>query len=460
MPLIALTLIAVFSAPAWAQPVARSTASRVYDELLRIELDKIDPEAREEAVDYGGWLNLAFFNFDSAGARTVRSLRQYQMRGWASLNLKGVHKAYFRGLLGMDDWSGGINDEYDTAVDRAWYQFDLERLLQNRSGERPPYGLKVKVGRDFATIGTALVLSTDLDQARLDLTAGSWELMTFLGHTLRDSWNIDNSPVVDTRQERWLWGAEVAYTGFTRHRPFVYFLNNNDNTDPSAGPPGQSYEYNSRYLGAGSTGTVLLPSLRYQVEGVAEWGKTYSWGRTSGMDRIQAWACDATLEYLFDVATKPRVGFEYLYATGDSDRTGAPVATLGGNRAGTVDKGFGAFGFRDTGIALSPEISNLHMYAINASFFPLEKIELFKKMEFGSKVFFYNRAHGSAPISDTTTNSEANWVGFEMDFFCNWRLTSDLAWTIRYGAFYPGSAYDGGDKSGRQFLYTGLVFSF
>jgi len=44
--------------------------------------------------------------------------------------------------------------------------------------------------------------------------------------------------------------------------------------------------------------------------------------------------------------------------------------------------------------------------------------------------------------------------------FCNWRLTSDLAWTIRYGAFFPGSAYDGGDKTCRQFVYTGMVLSF
>jgi len=167
------------------------------------------------------------------------------------------------------------------------------------------------------------------------------------------------------------------------------------------------------------------------------------------------------IEYLFvDCPTKPRVGFEYVFASGDSDRATSPIATVGGNRAGTVDHGFGAFGFRDLGIALSPDISNIHVYAINASFFPLEHIEMFEKMEVGTKLFFYSRAHGSGPISDPMTTNEANSTGFEMDYFCNWRMTSDLALTVRYGVFYPGAAYDGGDKSPRQFLYGGLVFSF
>ena len=125
-----------------------------------------------------------------------------------------------------------------------------------------------------------------------------------------------------------------------------------------------------------------------------------------------------------------------------------------------MDHGFGALGFRDLGVALAPEISNIHVYAINASFLPLEHIELFEQMEVGTKLFFYSRAHGSGPISDTTTTNESRSIGFEMDFFCNWRLTSDLAMTARYGSFFPGSSYDGGDKSSRNFLYGGLVFSF
>ncbi|MDP6633948.1 MAG: alginate export family protein [Phycisphaerae bacterium] len=463
--LLASVLVAICVAQAAAQPAA----SRIYDEQLRVKLDNLDPETREDKVDVGGWLNIAFFDYDDATARTERQMRQYELRAWASMNLRGVHKFYVRGLASLDDWSGNRSDEWGTEIERAWYEVDLGKLLENHSGRRPPIGVRIKLGRDFMSIGTALVLSTTLDMARAEVTIGDWELMGFIGHTLRDSWNIDNSPAVANRQQRWISGFQATYLGFNRHRPFVYFMHNDDNTDPSGSiaGPGQKYEYNSDYIGMGSTGTLCLPNLRYSVEGVAELGRTYSSGsfpdgfEPGQSDRIQAWAVNAVLEYLFvDCPTKPRVGFEYLFATGDSDRSTAPIGTDGGNRAGTLDRGFGGFGFRDLGIAFSPEISNIHVYAINASFFPLEHIEMFEAMELGTKLFFYSRAHGSAPISDPTTTSEAQSTGFEMDFFCNWRMTSDVALTVRYGSFFPGNAYDGGDKSARQFLYGGLVFSF
>jgi len=461
--LLAAAVVTVVSSQGLAQP----TASRVYDEQLRASLDQFDPETRENSVDYGGWLNVAFFNYDDAVARTERQMQRYEARVWASMNLAGVHKFYVRGLASYDDWAGGRHGDYETSVERAWYQLNLTKLLQGSGGQRPPMDVKVKLGRDFTKIGTALVLSTTLDQARVDVAFGDWELMGFIGHTLRDSWNIDNSPAVANRQQRWISGAQLTYRGWSKHRPFVYFMHNDDNTDPSGSVavPGQKYEYNSDYIGIGSTGTLCVPNLRYSVEGVAEFGRTYSRpdfdlnpGQT---DNIRALAFNAMIEYLFvDCPTRPRVGFEYLYASGDSDRATNPIGTDGGNRGGTADYGFGAFGFRDLGIAFSPEISNINVYAINASFFPLEHIEMFEKMEIGTKLFFYNRARGAAPISDPTTTSQAEATGFEMDFFCNWRIASDLAFTMRYGSFFPSHAYDGGDKSARQFLYGGVVFSF
>jgi hypothetical protein len=454
---LAIAVVAVSAAQAVAQPAA----ARIYDEQLRVKLDQIDPESREKDFDVGGWLNAAIFSYDDAPARAERNMRQYEIRAWASMNLQGVHRAYVRGVGRLNDWSGDTSDDTETSVERAWYQFDLGKLLEQKSGQRPPIGVRATFGRDYQSIGTSLVLSTTLDMGKLEVTVGDWELMGFIGHTLRDSYNIDESPAVANRQERWISGVQVSYLGFSQHRPFAYWMHNNDNTDPSSITPGQAYNYDSDYFGGGSTGTLCVSNLRYQVEGVAELGQTFSSGVTSGRDRIQAYAIDVLIEYLFvDCPTKPRIGFEYLYASGDSDRDTSPISSLGGNRAGTSDGGFGGFGFRDLGVALNPELSNIHVYALNGSLFPLEHIEMFERLEFGTKLFFYSRAHGSGPINDSTTTTGSNYLGFEMDFFCNWRLTSDLAWTTRYGAFYPGSAYNGGDTSTRQYLYSGLVFSF
>ena len=183
-------------------------------------------------------------------------------------------------------------------------------------------------------------------------------------------------------------------------------------------------------------------------------------GVAAGRDHICAMAVDIMLEYLFRMPTRPKVMVEYLYGSGDSDYVSTATSTVGGNWPGTKDNNFSAFGFRDTGIAFAPQISNIHIYVLGASFFPLEHIELFKKMEIGSKVFFYHKARASGPIGDSSTDNRGKWLGWEWDIYCNWRVTSDLAWTIRYGAFQPGSAYDGQSQSCRQYLYTGITLSF
>ena len=116
-----------------------------------------------------------------------------------------------------------------------------------------------------------------------------------------------------------------------------------------------------------------------------------------------------------------------------------------GKRRSSAARCFGLFGARLT---------------LGASFRPLEEMRLFRKIEVGTKAFFYHKARAAGAVSDTSVTNDDAGLGWEWDIFCNWRITSDLAYTFRYGAFMPGSAYDGGDRTCRQFLYTGLVFSF
>ncbi len=448
------------------------TGRDIYDEQLRVRLDQQVPEAREMGFDAGGWFSAAYFNYDdpSTPGGSVRTLRKFEVHPWVQVNLRGVHRFYFRGVFSYDDWNRGDNatgrgDEDEQRVERAWYQFDLGKMLRNETGHAPPVGFRAKVGRAFATIGTAFVLSIPLDMIQLDLTTRDWEFMTLVGHSVPYTQNIDTSLAVAGRQDRWFFGAQATYTGLDRHRPFIYFLNNQDDTRPDPWMATQSYEYTSRYLGGGSQGTFVLPNLRYQAEIVAEWGQTYSAGvasGTTGRDHIRAMAVDVLLEYLFQVHTKPKVSVEYMYGSGDQNRVSSSTNTVGGNRANSTDHAFNAFGFRDTGVAFAPRISNIHIYKGGASLRPLEKLELFKRMELGTNVFFYNRAASEGAISDATISAanDARWLGWELDLYCNWRLTSDLIWTVRYGTFFPGSAYDGGDKTPRQMVYTGIIFSF
>ena len=293
---------------------------------------------------------------------------------------------------------------------------------------------------------------------KFEIEPGNLRLMGFLGKTFLDN-NLDQSDDVATQQDRCFWGFQAEYLGFDRHIPFAYFLASNDHASPKPRTAGQDYDYTSRYVGVGSQGTVLNPNLRYRVEAVGEWGKTYSRGEVIDQDDICAFGADAMLEYYFaETPMRPKLMVEWLFGSGDDDRLNSSTNTVGGNRPGTNDNAFNAFGFRDTGLAFAPNVSNMHIYIVGASFYPLENLKLFKDMQIGTKALFYHKDKSGGPISDTSANTTEQWVGWEWDVYCDWRITSDFSLTVRYGAFQPGSAFE--DQECRQFFFTGLNYSF
>jgi hypothetical protein len=464
-PFLGVAILAVVCIASTAAMAQDPGGRGIYDEELRVRLDRQMDLSREMGLDAGGWFNVAYFNYDEIGG-SHRQLVRYSARGWISFNAQGVHRAYFRGLLQYDQWVSGGNpssdrgNDFDEKIERAWYEFNLGQLMTNANGEAPVVGFKVRVGRQFMTIGTALALSIPMDAVRFDIDHKYFHVMAFLGNNDRLSLNIDDSNLVANQQDRNFFGAQI--TGkFGQHRPFAYFLMQNDHSTPKPRDPNQKYEYNSRYVGLGSTGPLFVPNLQYSTEIVGEFGTTYAAGSTTREDNICAMAFDAQLIYTFaDTPTRPRVMVEYLYGSGDSDRTMSSTATVGGTPPGQRDRAFNGFGFRDTGIAFSPEISNIHVYILGGSFFPLENTRFFENMEIGSKVFFYQKDQGSGPISEPTTGADSAWLGWEWDVYCNWRITSDLTFTTRYGAFFPGGSYNGGDKSPQHFFYTGITISF
>ncbi len=468
--LVAALLCAIGGVSTTAAQGRPRSGLEIYEEQLRVRLDEQIPGRSDFGYRAGGWLSFAVMDYDDPTAGRDRTLRKLQLRGWLDVDYRGEHRLYVRGLANLDDWSGTDNPrspsrgtDFDLMVERAWYQFDWGRFWLNRTGNQSPVEWKLKVGREFATIGTGLALATPLDMIELRARWQDWSLKALAGQTIYDSENLDRSPAVAGRQERCFYGVEVAYEGFDRHRPFVYYLMQNDHTTPEPRSATQGYDYSSRYVGIGSEGTILSPDLAYRVEVVGEWGRTYGSGAAASQDEICAWAADVMLEYTFrDTPTRPKLYVEYLFGSGDSDRASSSTSTLGGNTPGTRDRAFNAFGFRDTGIAFSPAVSNLHIWSAGGSCFPLENHKWFERMEVGSKAFLYCRAKDSGAISDTSlpATNNSSYVGWEMDVYVDWRITSDLSWTVRYGFFQPGDAYNGSDKTCRQFVYTGLVLSF
>lgn len=464
IPLI--VLVATWSGPTPARAQPRSEQfllqQRAIEEQVRSELNTALPADRETDIDWGGWYSFYLFLYDD-GLNSSRTFRQNDLRLWTSASFhQGAHQFYVRGKLQYQDFnsgdsfSGDDNDWVGPNLDRGFYQFDLKRAMQFYRQERIDWNLNLKGGRDYVQFGTGYALSTPLDHVLATLELGDWRVQGLAGAAIGSTDNIDASHPDNSNSDRNFWGAQVVYTGFEKHKPFVYWFLNEDQLREKPISLFQNWDYDSWYVGFGSDGE-LLRNLRYATEWVFEGGDTYGNGRWMKRDDIQAWAWDINLTYLSQLPMRPRITGEYMFASGDADRRFSPTDSVGGNERGD-DQSFSAFGYRDTGLSLTPRLSNLHIWRAGVAFTPFEKIEALRNLELGTDWFLYCKNRRTGAISDPTADVGSNFVGWEMDYFANWRITSDVSWTTRFGTFFPGASFS--DQTTRTFWMTGITWSF
>ena len=460
-------LIAVGAALTAAE--AQEPTSAFLQQQRRID-DKLDLERRQIApassildLQWGGWLEYYYFNFDD-GVQSSRELQRPGLAIWTRLTLdEGIHEFFARMRMNYSDFRDG--DEYIRSrrsdwlgprFDRAWYQVDLLRALR-LAEPSDPVQLRLRAGRQPVIYGTGYALDLPLDAVTLTADLGDFRIEGLYGKTIPSFPNIDRSDPVDSHSDRRFYGVQMQYTGWQRHVPFAYAIWNDDKTDERPTDPFQNYAYDTFYFGLGARG-ALAHNLNYWAEGVFESGRSFGDGMFIRRDVVEAWGWDVGVEYLFDHPTEARLAFEYMFASGDSDRRFSPTNAAGGNRGDREDTSFNAFGFRDTGLALGPTLSNLHIWKFGGSFKPLPDKAVLRDIELGSNWFLYHKNRSNAAISDFTADVGDGWVGWEMDYFMNWRMASDVSWTVRWGTFFPGSAYSTDDC--RHFFFTGVTWSF
>lgn len=441
---------------------------RQYEEAVRLQLDRELPASQKVLVDWGGWFSSYVFNFEDGTKE--RTVWREDLRLWGSLSAdEGIHQGYVRMQMAYDGWNHGTSytgEDHDwdfPRLDRGWYQLDLAKMLRKKAGLDVPIDLSVKIGREYAMWGTGYALSMPLDMIQINGGIGPLKIDGLLGRTIHSWDNLDTSRPRPGLSNRYFYGVQTRWTGFARHEPFVYYLWQKDHQND--GDPVlklQSWRYNSNYLGVGSRGQ-LFRNWRYSGEIVYENGDSYGNRAITNKDKICAYGWDAQLDYLAPWKTRPVFSLEYMFASGDPDRLFSPSNAVGGNRSGTKDTGFNAFGYRNTGLSFAPDLSNIHIWRAGASFFPLERhrCELLRRLQPGADFFLYHKNKRDAAVSDPLADEQSGFLGWEMDYYVNWRLTSDLAWTIRYGNFFPGAAFsERGEQGYRYFFLTGLTWSF
>jgi hypothetical protein len=228
------------------------------------------------------------------------------------------------------------------------------------------------------------------------------------------------------------------------------------------------FNYEATYFGVGARGS-LGTSWLYLGEFVYQIGESTSdplrgagavpelgLGGLQQEEDIRAFAGRAQLTYLLRDPNQTRFELETIFASGDSDRVNSSD-TIAGNQPGTRDNAFNSLGFANTGLAFAPSLSNIFTVRAGVSTFPLSEHAVFDRFQVGADVLLLNKFDEAGPIDEPT--HERTFLGVETDLFVNYRVTSDLALNIRYGAFFPGTAI-AGERDVRHFVLFGVTLSF
>ena len=443
------------------------------DELADYRL-KVDTNLSLEErtiFEVGGFLSGTGLWLDDS-SNNSRRLFQPELSLFGRASIDGVHTGFLRLRFPYRDFSPGDSfdgkgDTWDEPfIDRYSYEFDLRRAIAAYEGRRSDFNFNIKIGRQFVDWGAGLALSETLLSIRPTLSFGDrLEVEGLISVTPESAIDFDSSrEEFDTNTKRGYYGAKVQYTTETGRRYYIYGLyENDDNTDgrlrdPIPGIATADFSYDATYVGIGTEGS-FGPDITYLAEFVYEFGSSMSDPVRSLVqteEDISAFALRAQGTYLLRDNGLTRFQFETLVASGDSDR-GSSTDTVNGNLEGTTDNGFNGLGFANTGLSFAPSLSNLWTLRAGVATFPMRNDPSFQQLQVGADVLVFNKFEKNGGFDEDTTNDM--FLGSELDFFANWRVTSDFAVNLRYGVFFPGTAI-AGSKSARNYVLVGFTLSF
>lgn len=449
-------------------------AIRSADQSWRLMVDPNLGITERSQIDVGGSFSFFFLNLNDANGNHRRLLQpEFQLYGRASVD--GVHNFFVRSRFQYRDFSPGDSfddrgDRWTTPfLDRYVYEYDHASSVRAYQGKTTDWNFNLKVGRQFVDWGEGVVLSEALYSVRPTLTLGRWNIEGLAGVTPADKSITDFDSTragFDDDTKRGYFGGLVSYRFENATKLFGYFLHSqdfNDESDPrDAFAPlnlGEvEFEYNANYVGIGAEGAIGR-NFAYLGEVVYQFGSNQSdplQGEQQS-EEISAWAARVQGTYLLLDTNQTRLQAELLIASGDDDRLTTTSGTIGGNRPGTKDNAFNSLGFVNTGLAFSPSLSNLITFRLGGTTFPLNSYREFEQLQIGVDFLVHNKYESDAPIEEAT--SDDSYLGSEIDFSLNYRITSDLAAIFRYGAFFPGDAIVG-ETEVRHFVFTGFTLSF
>jgi hypothetical protein len=453
---LAAALLALVGTAAHAQKEVRDKP--FIEEEKRAELDRTISYAQDALFDWGGWINVSYIGLDDPPANEHRELEFYDLRLWGKLQLGELHRFYARTYTQFVDFNdgdafwGADNDVRGMNLDQGFYTLDLGQAFK----ARPRWKSYLTLGRQYAFLGRGILFNKVAEGIQWKSELGLFDWKAQLLKTVESQADFDGSRPGSGSSRRYFLGTELRYLGLGKHQIYAMNLLQRDHNGEEPEDPAQDFDYDSQHYGLGVRGQ-FWPTVRYWGEGLYETGRSYASGATGDREDIRAWGSDVGIEWLPVVWSRPRFSLEYMFGSGDEDR-GSVTNTVGGNQAGTDDNALVTFGYLQTGYALFPRLSNIHIWRLGASFKPLQAYALLEEFELGTNFYLYRKDEADGAISDARANVADKDIGNEWDLFMRWRILSDLNAAANWGLFDPGDAY--ADPNDRSFFSFSLTYSF
>jgi len=453
--------LAAGSAGAQLRPESVFQRSLFFEKDIRDRLEAAMPAEQKALVEWGGFHVPSYIFYDDIDEGHAHETQQ-DLRLWTQIRVDRVHRIYARMRLNYTDFAAGDahgfrqHDLQGPNLEIGYYELDLSAAAERYGKQKWPCRIVGRGGRQYVEVGRGIALGKILDVGRFDVDTKDFSFMGFAGRTVPGEDNIDPNAPDFSNSRRTFYGSQLSYLGLDRHQPYAFFVLQRDESEETSPVYLQDFRYDSSYYGVGSRGEVVR-NLRYEAESLWEFGHSVANGQRGETEPIRAYAFDGELDYYMQRPMKPVLSTEYAYASGDGDRQSATSALLG-NTAGTNDNAFQGFGFVNSGLALGARFTNLQFVRLGGRLTPYDRRAAAGRIDVGADYYFLFKTDREGAISDTRATDTSGDVGQEIDLHLEWRILSDLAWTIRYGRFFPGQAY--ADRDPRDFLYTALNFSF
>lgn len=442
------------------------------------------PISERLSIDYGGTFRYAFNIIDQTNG-TGQYLQQFDLRLFTDVELDGAHRFYGRLRFLYDDWDfvgPSLNVDRDEGWQNPvgelyWYQFDLAGLIESQTGQKPDYNFTAKVGRQYVIWAQGGALSDYMYAGLFDFSWRDFKATLLVGETAGADtvdWDLSR-PGYDSNTERLYYGGKLEFSGLPGQRPFVYVLAQKDlnggqvsDLPPGIGTYPTTFNYNSTYIGLGSTG-ALGADIVYRAELMYEYGSTLSdpLSHSGGLVpvpqqsvNISALAGFGGATWLARDASDTRVDFQIVAGSGSTQRLDSGN-TFGGIAPNSLDTSFNSLGYVNTGLVLSPDFANLLAPSLGISSTPFPGGGAFKTLRLGLTAFLFARLDVDAPLSFTTVPGGSNLVGSEVDFSIEWRFLSDMDLNLRYGMFLPNEdVFFPGQTELQDLFYAGITYAF